>query len=192
MERSELKRLSLDDLHLVYTQHLIHDFPPEERKPLSAMEKLYEAGRYDLWGLYDGEELTAYALLWYDPEGDIVLLDYLGVCQGKPRGAGMGSAMVTALMEEYPAVSGTLVEAEAEDAALPGGEADVRRRRLAFYRRLGFRELSYVAKIFGVRYAMFLLGDRTEGEAMEAHQRLYHYEFTPWLYDRFVQIPERD
>ena len=48
-----------------------------------------------------------------------------------------------------------------------------------------------MADIYGVRYAMFLYGDKSEEEAMEAHQRLYHYELTPWLYDKFIHIPEK-
>ena len=181
MEQYECKRLDLDALHLVYREHLTPDFPPAERKPLSAMEKLLSAGRYEPWGLYRGEELMAYALLWRDPEGGFVLLDYLGVCRDKPRGQGIGTVMVAHLMEQYRHVSGILVEAEAEGDDASPEENGLRARRLAFYRRLGFRE----------RYAMLLYGDRTGEEAMEAHQRLYHYEFSPWLYDRFIHIPER-
>ena len=191
MEQYECKRLDLDSLHLVYREHLTPDFPPAERKPLSAMEKLLSAGRYEPWGLYRGEELMAYALLWRDPEGGFVLLDYLGVCRDKPRGQGIGTVMVAHLMEQYRHVSGILVEAEAEGDDASPEENGLRARRLAFYRRLGFRELGYAARIFGVRYAMLLYGDRTGEEAMEAHQRLYHYEFSPWLYDRFIHIPER-
>ena len=191
MEQYECKRLDLDALHLVYREHLTPDFPPAERKPLSAMEKLLSAGRYEPWGLYRGEELMAYALLWRDPEGGFVLLDYLGVCRDKPRGQGIGTVMVAHLMGQYRHVSGILVEAEAEGGDASPEENGLRARRLAFYRRLGFRELGYVARIFGVRYAMLLYGDRTGEEAMEAHQRLYHYEFSPWLYDRFIHIPER-
>ncbi len=191
MEQYECKRLDLDALHLVYREHLTPDFPPAERKPLSAMEKLLSAGRYEPWGLYRGEELMAYALLWRDPEGGFVLLDYLGVCRDKPRGQGIGTVMVAHLMGLYRLVSGILVEAEAEGDDASPEENGLRARRLAFYRRLGFRELGYVARIFGVRYAMLLYGDRTGEEAMEAHQRLYHYEFSPWLYDRFIHIPER-
>ena len=191
MEQYECKRLDLDALHLVYREHLTPDFPPAERKPLSAMEKLLSAGRYEPWGLYRGEELMAYALLWRDPEGGFVLLDYLGVCRDKPRGQGIGTVMVAHLMGQYRHVSGILVEAEAEGDDASPEETGLRARRLAFYRRLGFRELGYVARIFGVRYAMLLYGDRTGEEAMEAHQRLYHYEFSPWLYDRFIHIPER-
>ena len=191
MEQYECKRLDLDALHLVYREHLTPDFPPAERKPLSAMEKLLSAGRYEPWGLYRGEELMAYALLWRDPEGGFVLLDYLGVCRDKPRGQGIGTVMVAHLMGQYRHVSGILVEAEAEGDDASPEENGLRARRLAFYRRLGFRELGYVARIFGVRYAMLLYGDRTGEEAMEAHQRLYHYEFSPWLYDRLIHIPER-
>ena len=191
MEQYECKRLDLDALHLVYREHLTPDFPPAERKPLSAMEKLLSAGRYEPWGLCRGEELMAYALLWRDPEGGFVLLDYLGVCRDKPRGQGIGTVMVAHLMGQYRHVSGILVEAEAEGDDASPEENGHRARRLAFYRRLGFRELGYVARIFGVRYAMLLYGDRTGEEAMEAHQRLYHYEFSPWLYDRFIHIPER-
>ncbi|WP_243278312.1 GNAT family N-acetyltransferase [Intestinimonas butyriciproducens] len=191
MEQYECKRLDLDALHLVYREHLTPDFPPAERKPLSAMEKLLSAGRYEPWGLYRGEELMAYALLWRDPEGGFVLLDYLGVCRDKPKGQGIGTVMVAHLMGQYRHVSGILVEAEAEGDDASPEENGLRARRLAFYRRLGFRELGYVARIFGVRYAMLLYGDRTGEEAMEAHQRLYHYEFSPWLYDRFIHIPER-
>ncbi|WP_419026951.1 GNAT family N-acetyltransferase [Intestinimonas butyriciproducens] len=191
MEQYECKRLDLDALHLVYREHLTPDFPPAERKPLSAMEKLLSAGRYEPWGLYRGEELMAYALLCRDPEGGFVLLDYLGVCRDKPRGQGIGTVMVAHLMGQYRHVSGILVEAEAEGDDASPEENGLRARRLAFYRRLGFRELGYVARIFGMRYAMLLYGDRTGEEAMEAHQRLYHYEFSPWLYDRFIHIPER-
>ena len=49
MEQYECKRLDLDALHLVYREHLTPDFPPAERKPLSAMEKLLSAGRYEPW-----------------------------------------------------------------------------------------------------------------------------------------------
>lgn len=192
MEQYELKPLDLDTLHLVYQDHLTHDFPPAERKPQAAMRKLYAAGRYDLWGLYRTDEnaLAAYAMLWKDPEGGFVLLDYLGVCQGEPRSQGIGTVMVAHLMDHYSHVEGILVEAEAADGKATDEENQMRERRLNFYRRLGFRDLSYVAEIYGVRYVVFLFGDKSEEEAMEAHQRLYHYELPPWLYDKFIHIPE--
>ena len=180
--RFTLRELGLDGLHHIYHEHLSHAFPRMERKPLSAMEKLMAAGRYEALGLYDGEELAAYALLWDD----------LAVCRDKPRGHGYGTAALRLLLDRCRDRRGLLVEAEAEE---PGAEAEenaLRRRRLAFYRRGGFRDLGYTARIFGVPYAMLVSGQSDQAEAAEAHRRLYHYEFSPWLYRRFIHIPEED
>ena len=128
--RFTLRELGLDGLHHIYHEHLSHAFPRMERKPLSAMEKLMAAGRYEALGLYDGEELAAYALLWDDPEGGYVLLDYLAVCRDKPRGHGYGTAALRLLLDRCRDRRGLLVEAEAEE---PGAEAEenaLRRRRL--------------------------------------------------------------
>ena len=121
MEQYECKRLDLDALHLVYREHLTPDFPPAERKPLSAMEKLLSAGRYEPWGLYRGEELMAYALLWRDPEGGFVLLDYLGVCRDKPRGQGIGTVMVAHLMGQYRHAGGEWAPGQAAGLLPPPG-----------------------------------------------------------------------
>ena len=186
----ELRPIS--DLAGWYARELSEAFPENERKPLADMVSEMERGCYEPLGLYEGQALLGYATLWSrEAFPGYVLLDYLGVCRDKPRGQGIGTVMVAHLMGQYRHVSGILVEAEAEGDDASPEENGLRARRLAFYRRLGFRELGYVARIFGVRYAMLLYGDRTGEEAMEAHQRLYHYEFSPWLYDRFIHIPER-
>ena len=188
----KLNELSPQQLAQLYRQELTSAFPPEELKPLRSMLSLMEQGRYQALGLYDGEELAAYALLWDDPEGGYVLLDYLAVCRDKPRGHGYGTAALRLLLDRCRDRRGLLVEAEAEE---PGAEAEenaLRRRRLAFYRRGGFRDLGYTARIFGVPYAMLVSGQSDQAEAAEAHRRLYHYEFSPWLYRRFIHIPEED
>ena len=126
MEQYELRKLDLDALHLVYRDHLTPDFPLAERKPLASMEKLFSAGRYEPWGLYREEELVAYAMMWRDPEGGFELLDYLGVCQGKPRGEGIGTVMMSYLMDHYSQAEGILVEAEALDDRLSEEENALR------------------------------------------------------------------
>ena len=186
-----LEPMSRDILRGIYEEHLVHDFPPAERKPLRAMEKLMDAGRYQGHVLCrePGRPL-AYALLWSDPEGGYVLLDYLALCQGQPHGAGLGSNLLRLLKLTCRHHRGVLVEAEAEEADLEPEENIRRLRRLEFYRQSGFRDLGYQARIFGVRYAMLFWGQGEEDEVMEAHQRLYHFEFNPWLYRKFVKIPE--
>lgn len=192
MEQTELalRQLNRDMFRYVYSEHLTKDFPPAERKPLASMEKLMAAGRYEAYGLYRGEALLAYAYLWADPEGGYVLLDYLALCQGVPHGQGLGTAALKLVSDYCRHKRGVLVEAEAEDTGVPPDEQAARSRRLDFYRRAGFRDLNYTANIFGVRYAMLFAGQGGDEEVMEAHERLYHFEFTPWMYRQFINIPE--
>ena len=183
----------ITDLEQWYARELTEAFPPNERKPLADIRALLEAGRYEALGLYDGAALLGYANLWREPAvSGYVLLDYLAVCRDKPRGHGYGTAALRLLLDRCRDRRGLLVEVEAEE---PGAEAEenaLRRRRLAFYRRGGFRDLGYTARIFGVPYAMLVSGQSDQAEAAEAHRRLYHYEFSPWLYRRFIHIPEED
>ena len=81
----EIRRLEGEVLREVYRTHLKADFPPEERKPLFAVERLVKGGQYDTLGLYQGKHLLAYAFLWRDREGRCVLLDYLAVWRGHGR-----------------------------------------------------------------------------------------------------------
>lgn len=187
-EEFHLERLTRDSLRVIYEEHLVHDFPPAERKPLRAMEKLMDAGRYEGYALCgSASKPLAYALLWSDAEGGYVLLDYLALCRDQSHGAGLGTALLSLLKTVCRHSRGVLVEAEAEDQ---GDDPVQNRRRMDFYHRAGFSDLGYIANIFGVRYEMLFWGEGTAEEVMEAHQRLYHYEFNPWLYRKFIKIPE--
>ena len=71
-------------------------------------------------------------------------------------------------------------------------EDALRRRRMGFYQRNGFRPLSYDCLLFGVHYRTFLLspnGKGTEAAAMEAHRGVYRSQLAPWAYEKFVEIP---
>ena len=76
----KLNELSPQQLAQLYRQELTSAFPPEELKPLRSMLSLMEQGRYQALGLYDGEDLVAYALIWLEPGCPFALLDYLGTC----------------------------------------------------------------------------------------------------------------
>ena len=62
----KLNELSPQQLAQLYRQELTSAFPPEELKPLRSMLSLMEQGRYQALGLYDGEDLVAYALIWLE------------------------------------------------------------------------------------------------------------------------------
>ena len=181
--------LTPSQLTELYHAELKSDFPPNELKPLKAMLSLMEQGRYQALGLYDGEELLGYALLWLEPDIPFALLDYLGVLSGK-RDRGLGSVMLGLLADYYKDYRGVFGEAEAPENGDPSGEG-LRRRRLDFYLRNGFRYGGYDCALFGVHYQTLIRGreDVTPEELLAVHQKIYHCHLPAAIYQRFIQIP---
>ena len=175
MTGGEIRLLDAAALRRVYRDHVKADFPPAERKPLAMIERQVRTGQYDTLGLFRGETLLAYAFLWRDKEGHCALLDYLVVCRGG-RGQGTGSAFMEQLKAHYGGFDGLLVEAEAEDPQAGEEQNTLRRRRIDFYRRCGFRMLDYKARLFGVTYAMLASGALTDADALAAHRRHYRLD----------------
>ena len=108
------------------------------------------------------------------------------------RDRGLGSRMLDLLAEHYAHFRGIFGEAEAPENGDPTGEP-LRRRRLAFYRRNGFRYGGYDCALFGVHYRALIRGaaDVTAEELLQVHQSIYRRHFLPALYQRFIQIPLR-
>ncbi len=184
-----LRALSLPELRQLYDTEITASFPPNERKPFSAMRGLYERGRYLPFGAVDAAgELVGYALLWSAAPQGYVLLDYFGVRE-RLRASGYGSAILPLLQAQFRDWDGLIIEAEAPD----GGAEDVQRqRRLDFYRRAGAALLPHDAWLFGVHYRTLLLetsGRHTPGAAREAHRALYHNYFDAEIRARFVRVP---
>lgn len=181
--------LSPAQLERLYDGALKSDFPPQELKPLNAMLALMEQGRYQALGLDDAGTLLGYALLWLEPGVPFALLDYLGTLDGR-RGHGLGAAMLDLLADRYRNFRGIFGEAETDQGGDPDSQA-LRRRRLGFYLRNGFRYGGYDCALFGVHYQTLIRGrgDVTPEELLAVHRRFYRQQFPPRLYRRFIQLP---
>lgn len=185
----QLKILNPDALAALYKTELVRAFPPQELKPLQAMETLRARGRYEPLGVYEGEELVGYALMWLCPGVPFALLDYLGTLEGK-RSAGLGSITLELLATHYRHLRG--VFGESEGAFSPDEqERALQQRRLGFYHRNGFRYGGYDCALFGVHYHTLIRGDGdvTAEELLQAHQTIYRDNLAPEVYSRFIQIP---
>lgn len=182
----ELRRLDRAGLRAVYKKHVKRDFPRAERKPLFAMERLMREGKYDPLGIYEGDELLAYAFLWHDAEQDYVLLDYLAVCEGG-RGRGVGTTVLRLLKEHYPQYRGVLVEVEAVEKSAFAEDNALRLRRQEFYLRADFCALGHQVKLFTVVYDVLASGEADSKSAIVAHRRLYCGDsYRP---GKFIEIP---
>ena len=185
----KLERMDRTQLRLAYESDLMDAFPPEELKPLSAMEDLLEKGLYDpLCFLSDKGELLGYVLLWRHRDGRYILIDYLCV-PVRMRNRGIGTKLLAAMQEYYGGETVFILESEAP-VGDPEQDAMIY-RRLGFYQRCGARILGYDCALFGVHFKDLVIADELpeENEILRKHQEIYLAQFTPERYERYIQIP---
>jgi ribosomal protein S18 acetylase RimI-like enzyme len=181
----ELNLLTKAELTALYRDHLLSDFPKSELKPLKGMLNLMDHGVYDPLLVTDNGQPVGYALLWLPHDRRGALLEYFGVLRGL-RNNGLGARILDLLTERYGQLFG---EAEAPTSADPA-ENDLRRRRIGFYERCGFRVLDYECALFGVHFNCLYCGPQTDDRAVEAmHRGVYAAWFSGGHMERYIQIP---
>ncbi|MBD5133875.1 MAG: GNAT family N-acetyltransferase [Clostridiales bacterium] len=181
----ELHKLSKEELTALYQNEMTADFPKAELKPLRAMLQLMDMGRYEPLLVLDEGRPVGYALAWLPESREGALLEYFGVLRGL-RNGGLGTKILELLVERYGQVFG---EAEAPCSDDPA-ENDLRRRRIAFYERGGFRVLDYECALFGVRFNCLYRGPETDDRKVEAlHRGVYAGYFSPAHMERYIQLP---
>ena len=183
----ELKLLNKEELTTLYQTRMTDDFPKSELKPLRAMLGLMDMGRYDPLLATEGGRAVGYAMAWL-PEGRKgALLEYFGVMP-ELRSGGLGGRILELLAARYGQLFG---EAEAPTSGHSVTD-DLRRRRLAFYQRSGFRLLDYECALFGVHFNCLYRGEEADDRAVEAlHRSVYADYFSPAHMARFIQLPLR-
>ena len=182
----ELNLLNKEKLTALYQNEMTADFPRSELKPLSAMLRLMDLGRYDPLLITQDGETIGYAMLWLPQGREGALLEYFGVLRGK-RNAGLGAKILELLAGRYGQLFGE-AEAPGEDASPE--ENALRRRRIAFYERNGFRVLDYQCALFGVRFNCLYRGPEADDRKVEAlHRGVYAGYFSPAHMARYIQLP---
>lgn len=183
----ELKLLNKDELVRLYDDRMRLDFPKSELKPLKAMLRLMDMGMYEPLLVLDGGQAVGYAMIWLAEERSGVLLEYLGVFPER-RNGGLGAKILDLLTERYGGLFG---EAEAPTSDDPA-ENDLRRRRIGFYERCGFRVLNYECALFGVHFKCLYRGrEMDDSRVLAVHRGIYARYFSPVHFERFIQIPLR-
>ena len=181
----ELKTLNERELSALYREEMVYDFPKSELKPLGAMLRLLEMGQYDPLVVTENGERVGYAMMWLPKSRQGALLEYLGVLRGK-RSAGLGARILPLLAQRYGQLFGEAEAPTSEDEA----ENHLRRRRIGFYERNGFRVLDYQCALFGVHFNCLYCGPQTDDRAVEQlHRSVYADYFSPQHMERYIQLP---
>ena len=130
----KFRQMTRQEAEYWYHNELCETFLPQECKPFADICTLQEAGRYELWGLFENGDMLGYAALWKALDIPLALLDYLGVT-ALQRNHGLGAEILKRLKEQ-----GRPLVLESELPIDGGREEDnqLRVRRMAFYCRNGF------------------------------------------------------
>ena len=182
----KLKLLNKCELKSLYNAEIVDDFPRAELKPLRAMLRLMDMRQYDPLLITDDDgNALGYALVWLPRVRDGGLLEYLGVLRGK-RNNGLGTQALPLLLERYGQIFGEVEAPTSDDPA----ENELRRHRIGFYERNGFRVLDYECALFGVHFKCMYQGPETDDRKVQnLHRSVYADYFSPAHMERFIQLP---
>jgi GNAT superfamily N-acetyltransferase len=151
-------QLNRTQIEYIYHKFMVCDFPPDELKPLPHLLRMVEEGLCTYYALYDGDEVLSYFGLCV--KDGFALVDYLAV-NPKFRGQGIGTETLKYL-KEAAGNNRILIECEEIEKAQTAEEAEIRRRRIAFYTKSGFLLTDVKAKLFGVDYVLLTFPQNPE------------------------------
>ena len=189
-----MNSLTLPQVRAIYAGRMREDFPPDEIKPLSAIERAMARGRYVCWGAMAGEEILAYAFFVKSGEGkrQFALFDYFAV-KKEARCAGIGSAFLQELISgPLRGMDWVLLEVDDPACAPDAEEKEIRNRRLRFYQRNGLKDTSVITMAFGVQFRILALPVGpcpSPDDTRRMYAALYHAVLPPKIYEKEVLIP---
>lgn len=182
-----LKQLNNEDIESIYNEYMLVDFPHGELKPLDVIQKLNKRKNYICFGLYDNEELLAYAFL--ATSKSYLLIDYYAVCE-KYRSRGIGSEFLCILKKYCKDYNGIILEVEKVECASTEAERLIRKRRIEFYRKNGMRMTNISCKLFNINYCiMCLCNIELEDSVIYQGLKEIYKEIIPNnLYSKYVEL----
>ncbi len=188
-----VRALALAQIRELYAQRLVVDFPPDELKPLSIIERALRRGEYVCYGAMDGQEALAYGFfVKLEADGKrFALFDYFAVRQDL-RDRGVGSRFLLALVDgPLRGMDCVLLEIDAPERAGTPEERRIRDRRLRFYLNNGLRDTTVSAVVYGVEYRILSLpvgGFPSPEETRRLYAALYRAILPERAYKTMVKL----
>ena len=149
-----LKEFNFKTIKQIYKQRMKTDFPSNERIPYFMLKKLLKKGITKFFLYKEDEKIKGYAVCIESDK--IVFLYYFAIFK-EYRGNGCGSKFIEELAEFYEDKKAIICEVESIETAKNDSEKNIRKRRVDFYKRLGFKivdEIKYIA--YGVDYKIII------------------------------------
>ena len=168
----EIRKLDLIEGKEVYYQKLTKDFDPCEVKPWEKIEQLAAEELYEIYGMWESNNLLAYGFLSKMRTGNYLLMDYFAVNE-KFRGQGYGQYFLAHIREIYPEISGIIFEVEDIKKAKNQQEIEIRTKRIHFYEKAGLKLYPAYAKVYGAAYQIMFFRGKEEFPSLKKLKEIY-------------------
>ena len=151
-------------------------FPPDERMPFERVLQKRDSGVMRLLSVENNDgEFLGFANITICL--DVLALNYFAILPEK-QGSGYGTEVILALKKRYPTRS---IVIDIEDDDVECDNAEQRKRRRAFYERLGFFAMPYRLSIFGVPSLIMSSGREY---TFEEYKEIFAQVFSAWAVEK--------
>ncbi len=154
-------------------------FHAGELKYFSSLQQFRAQKRYEVYGLWSGENMIAYALFAFTQDKRFALLDYYAVLP-QYQSQGWGGRFLNMLCKQLPCEA-IILEVEDPKYAPNAAEEAHFARRIRFYERNSCRHSAVSLNLWGFDYIIMTIPIDSEPNADEIHSALenvYHLFFT--------------
>lgn len=172
----QIQILTIEQFSQIYQQHIIYDFPENERRPLENIRWLMQEGQYLALGYYDKQCLLGYATLYQSNHID--LLDYFAIVKDY-RNQHLGTTFLNELLAQYKNKPLLL---EVENPQIE--PTPQKTRRMDFYLRQHLISLNINIYLFFVNYTLLANQPLTLQEIQTFYANLYQEP----LYSQYIQF----
>lgn len=142
-------------------------FPKEERLPWWLLRAWHGLGRSELTAYYDGDTFCGFTVI--ASRADVLYVMFLAVSSQR-RGQGCGSGILTHLKQINPGKT-ILLAVELLEEGAPN--LDQRIRRMAFYKKNGFKDTGFnIREVGGVFRVLSSTGEMDDDAFLRVFQKL--------------------
>ena len=178
-----LKEIDFEKFKTLYQEHIINDFPENERPGLKGFQiRIVEKGEQVF--IFEEEGIEKGYIILKTIE-NYIFVSFLAIFK-EQRGSGLGSKLLKELLEKYKEKKRIILEVEDPDFAKDKEEEQLRKRRINFYKRAGFKLIENLeAEVFKVHYKIMIFHPKEQINSKEEIKSIYEKYYNQILKEKY-------
>lgn len=167
---------TLSELNEIYNNHMIYDFPDNERRPLEHIHYLISKKQYIPYLLVDQNTIIGYAF-FYGTHNDYIC-DYFAILK-KYRNHNYGSQFLKQCLHLF---QDKTLYFEVEKPEAP--DYDIKKKRIDFYLKNGLLLSHHEIRLYFVDYLIL----SNKNISINDIQNIYHHLYDKPFFDKYIEI----